>query len=258
MKEQLLAAPVEQEAFEIEADEPAPLSIITPKGGLKFQKPNLVLPSSSTAAPLPPQNDLAQIASEIDALGQTQTFQRLAQVKAAKGRSDFELGGLLFRIREQGWAKGDFHKWAHDEIGKSRATVDALIMCYRKMLEIGITGAEADELDWTKFRAIAPILTKENFPEWRVKAKALSREKLDALVREAQQKPNEPNKAEALKVKLSPKPQYQDNAVSAARETLAKLPPKVLSTVLVSLIKDLEPQASESVLGGIWQNFGNT
>lgn len=89
-------------------------------------------------------------------------------LSAADGYQSFIRGGVLNRIKEEGWpeeAGVTFEKLVSG-LGIRPSKADAQIRLYNNLLESECSQADWELLGWVKLRLIAPFLTAENRAQW--------------------------------------------------------------------------------------------
>ncbi len=72
-------------------------------------------------------------------------------------------------MKKQDWFGGgwsSFDEWVEDTIGMEPMTACTLIHIYDAIAKSAVTGAQVEQIGWTKLRAIAPVLNKENANQW--------------------------------------------------------------------------------------------
>jgi hypothetical protein len=92
----------------------------------------------------------------------------LNMLNAAGGYITFVRGGVLNRIREEGWpeeAGMTFEKLVSG-LGIRPSKADAQIGLYNNLMESECSQADWELLGWVKLRLIAPFLTAENRAQW--------------------------------------------------------------------------------------------
>jgi hypothetical protein len=93
----------------------------------------------------------------------------LNQIGEARGNQAFAQGGILKRIRDEGWYKMyDFPFFDRflDEQGIARSTGYAHILLYERITNSGVSWADVKSVGWTKVRYLAEQLTKANREAW--------------------------------------------------------------------------------------------
>lgn len=77
----------------------------------------------------------------------------------------FRLGGVLVRMKEQGWygdGASDFYAFVENLSGLGKRDVQYRMKVYKDLCDLNIPWDKVDGLGWTKLRLISPILNEEN------------------------------------------------------------------------------------------------
>ncbi|WKW50142.1 hypothetical protein [Rhodomicrobium lacus] len=164
-------------------------------GGEASKKTSPKMPGKKTppADPLAEKEDdflsgeFSDVVHRIENLKEDEARFLSAQFEEKHERDYFVLGGILSAIRTNGWFKPHptFDAWVEEETGMRRAKAHALIRLYDTLAEFKIPQDKFMAIGWTKLRAIAPVMTKENAPDWLEKAAKSSKRDLVEMVRKA-------------------------------------------------------------------------
>jgi hypothetical protein len=86
----------------------------------------------------------------------------------ALGYLAFIQGGVLNRIREEGWLEEDEPSFEEflETIGIARSMAEAQIRVYNGLIESECSQSDSELLGWVRLRLIAPFLTRENRAGW--------------------------------------------------------------------------------------------
>jgi hypothetical protein len=89
-------------------------------------------------------------------------------LKRPTRRSTFEIGGVLSAMQKEKWYDPSprSRKWVENETAMKRSKARALIQIYKASVAFGIRWAQINQIGWTKLRAIAGVLNKENADNW--------------------------------------------------------------------------------------------
>ena len=93
----------------------------------------------------------------------------LRQIEDARGKYAFAHGGILKRIRDEGWCKAcgypSFSQFL-DKQGIAKSTAYAHIELYERITDSGVSWADVKSVGWTKVRYLARHLTEDNIAVW--------------------------------------------------------------------------------------------
>ncbi|MBJ7532765.1 hypothetical protein JDN40_01335 [Rhodomicrobium vannielii ATCC 17100] len=137
-----------------------------------------------------------------------------AQFEEKHERDYFVLGGILSMIKAYGWFEphATFEAWVEEETCMRRAKAHALIRLYDTLVAFKIPQDQFMAIGWTKLRAIAPVMTKENAPVWLEKAAKSSKRDLVEMVRQAKLEAKGKEAAKAEKAMPKTFRLYEDQA----------------------------------------------
>lgn len=120
---------------------------------------------------------------------------RIVRLKQQGMATFLELAVCLKAVRDNKlYEKMDYETFeayiASPELGFDRGVVYKLIAIYEKFCEeFNVSPGTLMEIYWTKLREILPVVNKENYEDWLLKAKNLSRSDLIEEIEEARKLP---------------------------------------------------------------------
>jgi len=146
---------------------------------------------------------------ELENMNQAATLKGVRACLETAGYSNFQLGGLLQRIQEEGWWDNGEHESFKDfiqaEYGLGLRKAAYLMAIYTGLVESGVKWEQVQALGWTKLRELVSMLTVDNVDEWVEKAKEMTTLQLIEYIKaeKAQGKGDKdaPTKEEAQKIK---------------------------------------------------------
>jgi len=126
-----------------------------------------------------------------------QRHQNIIKAKKTLGLSYLQLGKLLLEMKES----GDYRRILGEDLGERKgawylylqlpevsiapSTARGLILVFQKWVkELGLPEEEVQEIDRRKLLALVPIVDKDNFKDWLLEAKTLSRNDLFQRIRQ--------------------------------------------------------------------------
>ncbi len=140
---------------------PPKKSILTfPKGGNAKAK--------AVDAAKPETDGVIDLIQEIENLEKADAIERLGELEEGHEKTYFEIGGVLSVIQKNKWFDtcASFDEWVENNTAMKRSKAHALTQIYDAIANSGVTWAMVKHLGWTKLRAIARVLTKDNADHW--------------------------------------------------------------------------------------------
>jgi hypothetical protein len=166
---------------------------------------------------------LEDVVHEIENLSKAEALIRIGKFEDAKNKAYFEMGGVLSVIQRSKWYEPfkTLGEWVEHNTAIKRSTALALIQTYDAIVESGVTSDQVKHIGWTKLRAIARILNKENVDPWIKLASEHSRAEI----------------IEAVKAHLSSKGVANDGGSAPTCVRTFKLHPDQTKTVDAAIAK---------------------
>jgi hypothetical protein len=148
-------------------------------GTIRFIKKSAPVIASSAEA-----DRISDIVHQIENLKESDAKARLLELENAHEKTYFEIGGVLSVMQKGKWYDpcASLDEWVEKNTGMSRSKALALIQIYNAVAHSGITWAQVKHIEWTKLRAIAGVLNKENAVHWIGIASKHSKRELNELV----------------------------------------------------------------------------
>lgn len=132
----------------------------------------------TTKAPAIPKSDvIATTVNLVENLTKAKAIKLAHDLIEDRGKSDFELGGVLSLIQTNGWWQDNhetFKDYIEEEMGLPYRKAMYLTSIYNALATSGVPWAKVKDLGWTKLKDLAPILTLENVDEWVERAKNMT------------------------------------------------------------------------------------
>ena len=124
--------------------------------------PKKAVAVASTADPF------TDLVHKIENLKKSDAIARLVELEEAHEKTYFEIGGVLSVMQREKWFDpfASLDEWVENNTAMKRSKARALIQIYDKIADCGVTWAQIKHIRWTKLRAIARVLNKENADEW--------------------------------------------------------------------------------------------
>jgi hypothetical protein len=144
--------------------------------------PNKSAPGVTCAAEADLISDLVH---KIENLKKPDAIARLLELEDAHEKTYFEIGGVLSVMQKEKWYDpcASLDEWVEKNTGMKRSKARALIQIYNAIVDSGITWGQVKHIEWTKLRAIARMLNKENADHWIGIASKHSKNKINELVK---------------------------------------------------------------------------
>jgi hypothetical protein len=182
----LVTQPTEDQIANSAIDSSAATSTAAPKKFGVITIPKLKKTAPVPAAAATAADDTGDLVHKIENLKRPDALAKLAELDAAHERSCFEIGGVLSVIQKNGWFDpySSFNEWVEKEAGMKRGKARALTRVYDVIVGAGISPAHFKKIDWTKLRALTPVLTPDNTEYWCNAAAKNSRAELEELVKQ--------------------------------------------------------------------------
>ena len=96
----------------------------------------------------------------------------------------FELGGVLNKINKEQWLGpyGSFDELCEQEFGFKKSKAHYLMAIYKKLLVVGLSWKDVEEIGWSKLRLLCSKLSPDQLSTWveSGKAKELTRLEIEA------------------------------------------------------------------------------
>ena len=129
---------------------------------------------------------ISDLVHEIESLKKSDAIARLIELEDAHEQTYFEIGGLLSVMQKEKWFDPftSLDEWVENNTAMKRSTARALIQIYNAIVESGVAWAQVQDIGWTKLRAIARVLDKENAQHWISVASNHSRKEIIELVKQ--------------------------------------------------------------------------
>lgn len=155
----------------------------TAKSNITFHKK--ALPTALPGLPTSGSDLIVDRVHEIENLTKADALTRVDELEDRHEMTYFEIGGVLSVIWKNGWFDpySSFDEWVENKTAMRRAKARALIQIYDAIANSGVTWEQVKHIRWTKPRAIARVLTKENASHWIELASNHLRMELKALVK---------------------------------------------------------------------------
>lgn len=191
-------------------------------------------------APTDREPDLIE---QIEQLPKQAAIARLDQLEEIGEETFFEIGGVLSAIRKNKWFDPfpSFEKWVKKSTVHGVSKARALIQIYDAVVAAKAPWIKIKGLGWTKVRAIARVLTKENAEHWLAVASSNNKLEVIALVRQHLAASNQ-QPAEAAKPKVN---------TASLKKKLVALGTTELTNVIVQVLATLDKGTKDQVLQAI-------
>jgi hypothetical protein len=150
-------------------------------GTLRFQYKSANVIASAAEADL-----ISDLVHQIENLKESDAKARLIELEDAHEKTYFEIGGVLSVMQKGKWYDpcASLDEWVEKNTGMSRSKARALIQIYNAVVNSRVTWAQVKHIKWTRLRAIARVLDKENADHWIGIASKHSKRELNELVQE--------------------------------------------------------------------------
>jgi hypothetical protein len=144
--------------------------------------PNKSAPAVTSAAEADLISDLVH---KIENLKKPDAIARLLELEDAHEKTYFEIGGVLSVMQRGKWFDpcASLDEWVENYTAMKRSKARALIQIYNAIVDSGITWGQVKHIEWTKLRAIARVLNKENADHWIGIASKHSKKEINELVK---------------------------------------------------------------------------
>lgn len=122
-------------------------------------------------------NMIATLSTQIEQMSDpAQVYEKIDEVQNNKSLDDFQLGGLLSRVRDEKWYKDEGFTTFKAFLTERFPTIEGRKAAYLMEMYTSLVAAEVQSEDiigigWSKLARLAPILTKENATAWLQKAR---------------------------------------------------------------------------------------
>jgi hypothetical protein len=135
------------------------------------KKPGIIIIPKKPAQPVTcaPEADLiTDLVYKIENLKEEAAKARVFELEEANEKTYFEIGAVLSVMQREHWFDpfGSLDEWVESKTVMKRSKARALIQIYNAIVDAGITWARIKHIEWTKLRAIARVLTKDNADHW--------------------------------------------------------------------------------------------
>lgn len=129
---------------------------------------------------------MKSIVAKVEGATKKQVEDLLMQCSGKRGYDDFELGGLLEKIKINGWWTGhtNFSDYVEATTGISYRSAGYCMTTYRNLVDANISFEEVEHVGWTKLRRISSMLTQKNKQEWIDLCEKMNVKQLDHHIRE--------------------------------------------------------------------------
>jgi hypothetical protein len=130
-------------------------------GTIRFIKKSAPVIASAAEADL-----ISDLVHQIENLKASDAKARLVELEDAHEKTYFEIGGVLSVMQKGKWYDpcASLDEWVEKNTGMSKAR--ALIQIYNAVVNSRVTWAQVKHIKWTRLRAIARVLDKENADHW--------------------------------------------------------------------------------------------
>lgn len=124
--------------------------------------------------------------------------------QTASGYVEFLRGGILLRIKQEGWFEpyDNFTKFCEYEFAFAIGKAQQLMRIYKGITEAQVPHSELHDIDWTKLRIIVQRVQPGEISQWLEKAKKLTVKKLGEEIKA--KTPVEENKKMSIPFKVYP------------------------------------------------------
>jgi hypothetical protein len=111
---------------------------------------------------------ITDLVHKIENLKKPDAIARLAALEEAQERTYFEIGGVLSVMQKEKWYDpyASLDEWVEKNTGMKRSKARALIQIYDAIVNSEVKWAQVQHIKWTKLRAVAGVLNKENVGHW--------------------------------------------------------------------------------------------
>jgi len=161
---------IPEETPEVEAEvEETPQPEEKPKAAAKNVKPTVTTTATkpkaaAKAKPVTISDEIADTASSIENLSESEALQELQNLLDAQAHDEFRIGGILAKIQTEGWfgEHPNFRTLVEAEYGIKYRTAMYWIGIYNDLVDSGVKWSDVKRLGWTKLKELSPILTPDN------------------------------------------------------------------------------------------------
>lgn len=142
---------------------------------------------ATTAAASKTGDFIIDTVSKIKNLTKVQAFNRADKLSTQAGETDFEMGGILKHIFDNGWHEGypSFKDLVQSRFGFADRKARYLMSIHSNLTDKHIPWEKVKGVGWTKLARLAEadVLTLETVDEWVAKAAELTVAELEALLK---------------------------------------------------------------------------
>ncbi len=130
-------------------------------------------------------NNMDDIVHEIDHLTKGQALERIVQLQEVINESYFTMGGVLSKVKAEGWYKPDttIEEFVGKRYAMSARKARYFVTIYEKLRQLPIGLDVFKGIGWTKMRILVRVLNKENAEAWAKLALKNSKDDLYKLVK---------------------------------------------------------------------------
>ena len=161
---------IPEETPEVEAEvEETPQPEEKPKAAAKKGKTTVTTTATkpkaaAKAKPVTISDEIADTASSIENLSESEALQELQNLLDAQAHDEFRIGGILAKIQTEGWfgEHPNFRTLVEAEYGIKYRTAMYWIGIYNDLVDSGVKWSDVKRLGWTKLKELSPILTPDN------------------------------------------------------------------------------------------------
>jgi hypothetical protein len=180
----------------------------------------------------------------IENMNKSDAFTRLDDLAELSEKTFFEIGGVLSKISKNKWFDScpSFEDWITKNTTYRISKARALIQVYDAVVAAELPWVAIKDIGWTKLRAFARVLTKDNAEHWLGIAK--SQGKLDLI---EQVKKHLVTASEGTEPKAKPATEQ----LVGLKKKLMSLDVLVLATVLAEVLGNLDKTAKDQVIQAI-------
>ena len=124
--------------------------------------------SAPTVTSAPEADLISDLVHKIENLKESDAKARLFELEDAHEKTYFEIGGVLSVMQKEKWYDpcASLDEWVEKNTGMKRSKARALIQIYDAIVNSEVKWAQVEHIKWTKLRAIARVLNKENADHW--------------------------------------------------------------------------------------------